>query len=126
MTSALDTLQAHVQAEALRVARVAAGDRARTLDNLLIMAARDHLLAEGLFRDGAQKAASDACKGFQAVATRVRLTGPHIPTDGHAVCGSLPGRRMAGAPMSTAHENVARRAVVRHLEKRRFLATISR
>jgi hypothetical protein len=43
-----------------------------------------------------------------------------------AIRDSLPGRQMAGAPMSTAHENVARRAVMRHLEKRQFLATISR
>lgn len=68
MTAALEMLQAHVQAEAMRAARVADGDKARTLDNLLVMAARDHLLAEGLLRDAVQKAAADACKSLQTVA----------------------------------------------------------
>ena len=71
--------QDHVSREALRAARVAGGEKSVTVDNLTVMAARDPLLAEGLFRLGLQKAATVACNDFEAMVRTAGAYAAHHP-----------------------------------------------
>ena len=67
MSGKAPNLLAHAQAEASKAARHEKGDRLAVRATLVVMAARDPLLAEGLFRMGMDAAARQACGTYAGV-----------------------------------------------------------